>query len=188
MKKKKDAPQITNEELTEEEMKEKLIRSCEELYLMNEKFKRIEEKYKSKKEDLTSFILGQAVTNFKDQEIYLEKYNKKLTLVRPKKIECLFKRFKMRLGKSKARQYIRTKYYIKDYPGFVEYMKKIKAKPKKVKRFLEAENEMDFKKLDRSYDLGEIDYNSISDCFKVYDKQPYVKFTDRKEQKLEEGE
>lgn len=174
---------VANEQQSKELIEKKVIELSEELYELERKFEAIEKKYKTKKNDLVSLILGLVVTNFEKNHLFkIKKYNKKLVLVRPKKIEFSASALKSKLGKEESKKYIVSEYSLNDFDGFISYMKKLNANPTKIKKFLNVNKSVNVKAIEKSYETGEMSIESLSGCYTETEKSPYVRFYDYKEE------
>lgn len=91
-----------------------------------------------------------------------------------------------RLQKKIASKVIKKKYEIADYEGFVEYMKKVGAKPCDVKKFLNVTKEVDKEALDQLEAIGEIDEDMIDGCYEAKVSEPTFQFREKKRKEHED--
>lgn len=81
------------------------------------------------------------------------------------------------LGKKLAKQCVSKKYEIVDFPGMVEYLKSLGAKPDEFSKFLNVTESVNEKQLDKLNDLGVIAIDDMRECYTVKKSTPYFKIT-----------
>lgn len=81
------------------------------------------------------------------------------------------------LGKKLAKQCVSKKYEIVDFPGMVEYLKSLGAKPDEFSKFLNVVESVNEKQLDKLSDLGVIALDDMRECYTVKKSTPYFKIT-----------
>lgn len=81
------------------------------------------------------------------------------------------------LGKKLAKQCVSKKYEIVDFPGMVEYLKSLGAKPDEFSKFLNVVESVNEKQLDKLNDLGVIALDDMRECYTVKKSTPYFKIT-----------
>ena len=81
------------------------------------------------------------------------------------------------LGKKLAKQCVSKKYEIVDFPGMVEYLKSLGAKPDEFSKFLNVIESVNEKQLDKLSDLGVIALDDMRECYTVKKSTPYFKIT-----------
>ena len=81
------------------------------------------------------------------------------------------------LGKKLAKQCVSKKYEIVDFPGMVEYLKSLGAKPDEFSKFLNVTESVNEKQLDKLSDLGVIALDDMRECYTVKKSTPYFKIT-----------
>lgn len=81
------------------------------------------------------------------------------------------------LGKKLAKQCVSKKYEIVDFPGMVEYLKSLGAKPDEFSKFLNVIESVNEKQLDKLNDLGVIALDDMRECYTVKKSTPYFKIT-----------
>lgn len=81
------------------------------------------------------------------------------------------------LGKKLAKQCVSKKYEIVNFPGMVEYLKSLGAKPDEFSKFLNVVESVNEKQLDKLSDLGVIALDDMRECYTVKKSTPYFKIT-----------
>lgn len=81
------------------------------------------------------------------------------------------------LGKKLAKQCVSKRYEIVDFPGMVEYLKSLGAKPDEFSKFLNVVESVNEKQLDKLNDLGVIALDDMRECYTVKKSTPYFKIT-----------
>lgn len=81
------------------------------------------------------------------------------------------------LGKKLAKKCVSKKYEIVDFPGMVEYLKSLGAKPDEFSKFLNVVESVNEKQLDKLSDLGVIALDDMRECYTVKKSTPYFKIT-----------
>lgn len=81
------------------------------------------------------------------------------------------------LGKKLAKKCVSKKYEIVDFPGMVEYLKSLGAKPDEFSKFLNVVESVNEKQLDKLNDLGVIALDDMRECYTVKKSTPYFKIT-----------
>lgn len=81
------------------------------------------------------------------------------------------------LGKKLAKKCVSKKYEIVDFPGMVEYLKSLGAKPDEFSKFLNVVESVNEKQLDKLNDLGVIAIDDMRECYTVKKSTPYFKIT-----------
>lgn len=81
------------------------------------------------------------------------------------------------LGKKLAKKCVSKKYEIVDFPGMVEYLKSLGAKPDEFSKFLNVVESVNDKQLDKLNDLGVIALDDMRECYTVKKSTPYFKIT-----------
>jgi hypothetical protein len=81
------------------------------------------------------------------------------------------------LGKKLAKKCVSKKYEIVDFPGMVEYLKSLGAKPDEFSKFLNVTESVNEKQLDKLNDLGVIAIDNMRECYTVKKSTPYFKIT-----------
>lgn len=81
------------------------------------------------------------------------------------------------LGKKLAKQCVSKKYEIVNFPGMVEYLKSLGAKPDEFSKFLNVVESINEKQLDKLSDLGVIALDDMRECYTVKKSTPYFKIT-----------
>ena len=81
------------------------------------------------------------------------------------------------LGKKLAKKCVSKKYEIVDFPGMVEYLKSLGAKPDEFSKFLNVTESVNEKQLDKLNDLGVIAIDDMRECYTVKKSTPYFKIT-----------
>lgn len=114
------------------------------------------------------------------REYYTNHKKLKVTRVRTKKVIWLIGKLKKSLPPDKYKQIVNREYVITDYQGLVKYLKKCGVDPKKFKKFISVEEELDEKKLDFLYETGIINRKELDGTYELKVGEPYIKLTEIK--------
>lgn len=116
------------------------------------------------------------------EDYYTNHVKLKVTRVRKKSILWDIDKLKKKLDKKVIKKIITKKYTINDMNGLVQYLKECGVNPKKFKKFLAVDEELNEVELNRLYDLGEIDKEQVNGCYKMEMSEPYIKLTEQKQE------
>lgn len=116
------------------------------------------------------------------EDYYTNHVKLKVTRVRKKSILWDIDKLKKKLDKKVIKKIITKKYTINDMNGLAEYLKECGVNPKKFKKFLTVDEELNEVELNRLYDLGEIDKEQVNGCYKMEMGEPYIKLTEQKQE------
>lgn len=153
-----------------------------ELNKINKDFKLYEEQYKFKKDELQGIIKKYANDNHVEEFNVVSKgINLKVRPIVNKKIIWDFDKLESKVDKSLLKQFVLKEYVVNDFDGLIEYLKSCGVNPKKFKKFLKVNKKVDNKALDQLYDIGEIEYEDIQECYKVEVTSGYVKISELEE-------
>ena len=168
--------------------------SVRKLYEAQKRKKKVDEYYNEvrKKEQLaiSNYIFSMLqkgensfdITLDDGEDYYSNHVKLKVTRVRKKSITWDIDKLKKKLDKKVIKKIITKKYTINDMNGLVEYLKECGVNPKKFKKFLTVDEELNDVELNRLYDLGEIDKEQVNGCYKVEMSEPYIKLTEQKQE------
>ena len=168
--------------------------SVRKIYEAQKRKKKVDEYYNEvrKKEQLiisnyifTNLQKGENsfdVTLDDGEDYYTNRVKLKVTRVRKKSILWDIDKLKKKLDKKVVKKIITKKYTINDMNGLVEYLKECGVNPKKFKKFLTVDEELNEVELNRLYDLGEIDKEHVNGCYKMEMSEPYIKLTEQKQE------
>lgn len=153
-----------------------------ELNKINKDFKLYEEQYKFKKDELQGIIKKYASDNHVEEFNVVSKgVNLKVRPIVNKKIIWDFDKLESKVDKSLLKQFVLKEYVIEDFDGLIKYLKSCGVNPKKFKEFLKVNKKVDSKALDQLYDLGEIEFEDVCECYKVEITSGYVKISELEE-------
>ena len=168
--------------------------SVRKLYEAQKRKKKVDEYYNEvrKKEQLaiSNYIFSMLqkgensfdITLDDGEDYYANHVKLKVTRVRKKSITWDIDKLKKKLDKKVIKKIITKKYTINDMSGLVEYLKECGVNPKKFKKFLTVDEELNEVELNRLYDLGEIDKEQVNGCYKMEMSEPYIKLTEQKQE------
>jgi hypothetical protein len=168
--------------------------SVRKLYEAQKRKKKVDEYYNEvrKKEQLaiSNYIFSMLqkgensfdITLDDGEDYYADHVKLKVTRVRKKSITWDIDKLKKKLDKKVIKKIITKKYTINDMSGLVEYLKECGVNPKKFKKFLTVDEELNEVELNRLYDLGEIDKEQVNGCYKMEMSEPYIKLTEQKQE------
>lgn len=147
------------------------VRNKEQLSISNFMFSNLE-----KGENTFDITLDSGVTYYKE--------NKKLkvTKVRTKKVTWILEKLKEKLPLKKQKHVITKMYTINDFKGLVEYLKTCGVEPKKFKKYIDVQEEVNEAELNRLYEVGKISRKEIDGCYTVEMGEPYIKITEKKQE------
>ena len=160
-------------------MKDKILlnevkRNVTDLFVLEEEFRGIKDKYEKKKEKLSKaiknyfFVSGEDKVKFDcdealfggDKILQCKKVTRRSVVFDAEKVEKA-------LGKDIAEKVIVKKIEVTDYKGMVDMLKSYGVKPKDFKKFISVKKEVNTKMLEQCEELGEFDREDIKGCYKV---------------------
>lgn len=168
--------------------------SVRKIYEAQKRKKKVDEYYNEVRKKEQLIISNYIFTNLQkgensfditldDGEDYYTNHVKlKVTRVRRKSILWDIDKLKKKLDKKVIKKIVTKKYTINDMNGLVEYLKECGVNPKKFKKFLTVDEELNEVELNRLYDLGEIDKEQVNGCYKMEMGEPYIKLTEQKQE------
>ena len=168
--------------------------SVKKLYEAQKRKKKVDEYYNEvrKKEQLAIsnyiFSMLQKGENSFDiilddgEDYYTNHVKLKVTRVRKKSITWDIDKLKKKLDKKVIKKIVTKNYTINDMNGLIEYLKECGVNPKKLKKFLTVDEELNEIELNRLYDLGEINKEQVNGCYKLEMSEPYIKLTEQKQE------
>ena len=168
--------------------------SVKKLYEAQKRKKKVDEYYNEvrKKEQLAIsnyiFSMLQKGENSFDiilddgEDYYTNHVKLKVTRVRKKSITWDIDKLKKKLDKKVIKKIVTKNYTINDMNGLIEYLKECGVNPKKFKKFLTVDEELNEIELNRLYDLGEINKEQVNGCYKLEMSEPYIKLTEQKQE------
>lgn len=104
----------------------------------------------------------------------------RVTRVRTKKITWLLDKLKQKLNKDTYKDLVDKTYTISDMQGLIKYLKSCGVDPKKFKKYIEVEEQLNEIKLNTYYETGALDKKDIEGCYIVKMGEPYIKITELK--------
>lgn len=104
----------------------------------------------------------------------------RVTRVRTKKITWLLDKLKQKLNKDTYKDLVDKTYTISDMQGLIKYLKSCWVDPKKFKKYIEVEEQLNEIKLNTYYETGALDKKDIEGCYTVKMGEPYIKITELK--------
>ena len=117
----------------------------------------------------------------KDGVSYYENHTKlNVTRVRTKKIVWLLDKLKKKLDKTTYNNIVNKTYTVNDIQGLIEYLKSCGVDPKKFKKFIDVEETVNEKEINRLYDTGKIKQSDVKGCYEVDMGEPYIRITELK--------
>lgn len=152
-----------------------------ELNELNKKFKEIQSKYNSKKEDLTDYIFEKAKQDkfeFSNESLISNAFYS-VSLVSPKQVEFDIEKLEGKLDKELVNEFVDKTYTINDMQGLVLYLKSCGVNPKKFKTFVNVQKKVNNKKLEQLSALGDITEKDIKGCYSVRLSSRYVKIQEK---------
>lgn len=96
-----------------------------------------------------------------------------VTKVEKTTIEWFAEKLEKRVPRAISRKFIRKQYAIANWPGMVEYLKSLGAKPADFKKYIRVEKTVDEKVIDHLSDIGELTARDIAGCYLVKSQKPY---------------
>lgn len=166
--------------------------SVRKLYDVQQEKKKFDEYYNEvrKKEQL-------AISNFmftnlpKEQETfeieldeganYYTNHTKvRVTRVRQRKITWFLDKLKKKLDKETYNKVVDKTYTINDMQGLIKYLKSCGVDPKKFKKFIDVEEQVNESRIDNMFNIGEIEKADVSGCYDIKLGEPYIRITETK--------
>lgn len=111
---------------------------------------------------------------------YANPVNLKVTNVRTKKIVWDILKLKENIEKPVLKKMLKKKYIITDFDGLVKYMKTCGVDPKRFKKYLEVEEQVDTEMVDHLYEVGAITRKQVEGCYNVQMGNPQIRITEMK--------
>lgn len=117
----------------------------------------------------------------KDGVSYYENHVKlNVTRVRTKKIVWFLDKLKKKLDRPTYNSVVNKTYTVNDMHGLIEYLKSCGVDPKKFKKFIDVEEIVNEKEINRLYDTGKIKQSDVKGCYEVDMGDPYIRITELK--------
>lgn len=113
-------------------------------------------------------------------EYYTNHVKLNVTRVRTKKVTWLLDKLKKKVGKDIYSEVVNKTYTVNDMQGLIRYLKTCGVDPKKFKKFIDVEEELDETKLDTYYETGALKTKDIEGCYTVKMGKPYIRITELK--------
>jgi hypothetical protein len=163
---------------------EKVKQAICDYYELNEKHKQQEEEFKSQKNKLetyiSNFLFSNGVEKLRFRATQGNRFGQNQQDVECKKIirrSVIFDidRLKQRLGKERCLEFIDKEYQINDMDGLVKLLKKSGVNPKDFKKFIDVNEVVNTKKLDKLKDIGDITLEELKGCYTVEELSSYIK-------------
>lgn len=111
---------------------------------------------------------------------YANPVNLKVTNVRTKKIVWDIPKLKENIEKPVLKKMLKRKYIITDFDGLVKYLKTRGVDPKRFKKYLEVEEQVDTEMVDHLYEVGAITRKQVEGCYNVQMGNPQIRITEMK--------
>lgn len=175
-----------------EKAKEQIKGSIRRLYEAKLERDRMEQYYEEvkKKEQLmiSNFMFANLPKDENSFDILLDEGDRfysnhvklQVTRIRTKKITWLIDRLRKNLTKEQMKQVIDKTYTVTDMKGLTTYLKSCGVDPKKFKKFISVEEEVNEAKLSQMYDTGEIKKSDVAGCYDLKIGEPYIRLTEKK--------
>lgn len=103
-----------------------------------------------------------------------------VTRVRQRKITWFLDKLKKRLDKETYNKVVDKTYTINDMQGLIKYLKSCGVDPKKFKKFIDVEEQVNESRIDNMFNIGEIEKADVSGCYDVKLGEPYIRITETK--------
>lgn len=167
--------------------------SIKRLYDLQQEKKKFDEYYNEvkKKEQLnvSNYMFSNLGKNENSFEMTLDSgfgyydspVDLKVTKVRTKKVLWYIDKLKKKMFPETYKKVVIKKYTINDMKGLTSYLKTCGVDPKKFKKFIDVQEELNESELERMYETGKIDVSEIEGCFTVNMGEPYIRITEVKE-------
>lgn len=161
--------------------------SAKQLYVANKRKKEIEKEYEEVRRKEQSKILKYMQENNLDS-FEMTKKNKtligdttkvKFTKVVNKKVVWNINKLKQKINKNMFQKIVNKTYIIKDYKGLVDYLKICNVNPEIFKTFIEVQEQLNVKEVDKMYETGKLKIEQVHGCFDVKEGNPYIKITEK---------
>lgn len=146
-----------------------------EFYQKQQKFKSLEAKFKGLKEQFNDDMQELFDLKGDNEPVSYDEFDSKLVVSRTQRVTIQWNPMKLvkALGKSISKQVVLKRYMINDMPALVEYLKECGVDPKVFKSFLDIEESVDQKELERLEELGRISKDQLKGCYTVKCQKPY---------------
>lgn len=103
-----------------------------------------------------------------------------VTRVRTKKVVWLLDKLKKKLTKEIYKEIVDKTYTVNDMNGLIKYLKTCGVDPKRFKKFIDVEEEINQVKMDFYYDTGKVKQSDVDGCYEVKMGEPYIRITELK--------
>jgi hypothetical protein len=163
----------------------KIFEEILELNALENKFKKLKEKYETKKKKLSTsiknymFACGENEVNFKVEDS-VESLIVNVKKVCQQKILWDVDKLEQKIDKELLDEFLIKKYTITDMQGLVKYLKSCGVNPKKFKSFISVEKSVDADALNQLSEIGEIDKSDVKGCYTLNKSSSYLKIKTKK--------
>lgn len=106
------------------------------------------------------------------------------TKVRTKKIIWDAEKLKKNLDKKTYNEVVNKKVIITDMEGLVKYLKKCGVDPKKFKKYIIAEHEVNEEAMNQMFQTGDLSLSQLSGCYTLKLGEPYIRITELKQDEV----
>lgn len=105
----------------------------------------------------------------------------KVTKYRPVKVEYIVEKLKAKLPRQTFEKIVSSKrIYVVNYNQLVMYLKSCGVDPKEFKKYIKVEEQVDRKRLENLYNIGEIKKSDIVGCYNITQGRETVRITEVK--------
>ncbi|MBO7695465.1 MAG: hypothetical protein J6T10_22800 [Methanobrevibacter sp.] len=153
----------------------KIRQASLELFKLNAEYKKYEEEYKQKRQELQNLIFKSGYEDFAIDTSNIGKYIR-VKSIKTNKIIWDVEKLKQKIGKKLFNKVVNKTYTITDYSGLVKYLTSCGVDPKVFSKYVCVENKVDNKKIDELGELGEILVDDLKGCYEVENVSQYIKF------------
>ena len=106
------------------------------------------------------------------------------TKVRTKRITWDTDKLKKSLDKKTYNEVVNKKVIITDMEGLVKYLKSCDVDPKKFKKFIIAEHEVNEEAMNQKFQTGDLSLSDLSGCYTLKLGEPYIRITELKQNEV----
>lgn len=100
--------------------------------------------------------------------------------IQSKKIIWSLDNLRKKVSKNLFKKFVNKTYTINNSKAFMAYMKQLGADPKKVKSFIQIDEELNESALNELYETGKLTLDDVEGCYTIEVAEPFIKLSEVK--------
>lgn len=100
--------------------------------------------------------------------------------IQSQKIVWSLDNLRKKVSKSLFKTFVNKTYTINNPKAFMDYMKQLGADPKKVKSFIQIDEELNESALNELYETGKLTLDDVEGCYTIKVNEPFIKLSEVK--------